>query len=83
MCTTMFAAVRFSPVPPAFSDSSIAGGPSGCWKSATMESRRDLVTPPCKNGTSRPSCSDRYGCRIAPKALYWVKMSTRSPLSTA
>ena len=48
-CTTWLAAVRVSPVPPAFSDRTNRGGPSSPWNRATSASRSALATPPCRN----------------------------------
>src|SRR6266545_8348270 len=45
---TWLAAVRFSPVPPAFSDSRKIGGPSPDWNLVTSSSRRLLGVPPCR-----------------------------------
>ena len=54
MCTTMFAAVRLRPVPPALSDNTIAGAPSGAWNCCTIISRPLLLTPPWRNGIFCP-----------------------------
>src|SRR5438093_1610639 len=61
---TWLAAVRFSPVPPALSDSRNSAGSVTSWNPATMASRCFFGVPPCRYSTGQPSRAVRYGLSI-------------------
>ena len=78
---TWFAAVRFSPVPPALSDRRKTRGPVGLGSGTAPPSGRAgfAATPPWRNSTSRPNVSCRCVWRMSPISANWVKISARSP----
>src|ERR1700733_9971113 len=76
---TWFAAVRLSPVPPAFSDSRNSMGSAASWNLATIASRCFFAVPPCRKSTGQPIRADRYGWSMRPNSAYWVKHSALSP----
>src|SRR5213596_3660101 len=80
---TWLAAVRLSPVPPAFSDSTNSDGPSSAWKRATISSRAAFGVPPCRKSTSRPVRSCKCARRSWPNSANCVKQSARSPCPSA
>ena len=63
-CTTWFAAVRFSPVPPALRVANSSGGPSSAWNDATRAVALPRGRPPCNTRIGAPNCSDNHGARV-------------------
>ena len=74
-CTTCEAAVRFSPAPPAFSDSTKNGTASSSWNCRTSACRCLTAVSPCSTRPARPNTPPRNAASGAVISRNWVKTS--------